>query len=110
MLSGQNFLIRAYVQPAINDRQPFGGAAGQGDLAGSGVQVLARPDTHFVLTQLGFLQIPVHCQPGVAVDVSAVLLDGIPHRLWVRSHQEVGEVDVVRVLVEQLFQTDPLVC
>lgn len=36
-------------------------------------------------------------------------LDGLAHGPWVRSHQEVGEVQVVGVLVEQLAQLRPFV-
>ncbi len=110
MFGGEDFLVRAHMQAAVDHRQSFCGAAGQGDLAGLGIQVLACPDANVMFAAFGFLQVPVHRQARIAVDVRTMLLDGVAHRFGVRSDQEVGKVNVVRVLIEQLFKARPFVC
>ena len=104
---GEDLLVRAYLDSAIDHRQAFGRAAGQGDLARFGVQVAAGPFAHLAFTFPGLLQIPIHGQAGVAVDLRAVAVNRIAHRFGVRGHQEIGKMQVVRVLGEQLAKPCP---
>ncbi|MNL00319.1 hypothetical protein D3C87_1207500 [compost metagenome] len=107
VFADQDFLIRTHMNATVNYCQTFGGAAGEGDLLRLGVEVTTSPDPHVVLAFLGFLQVPVHGAAGVAVDVGAVHVDRVAHRCRVRGHQEIGEMQVVRVLIEQLAQLRP---
>ncbi|MCY1427642.1 hypothetical protein D9M71_434990 [compost metagenome] len=107
VFADQDFLVRAHMNAAIDHRQAFGGAAGQRDLLGFGIEVASGPDPHVVLAFLGFLQVPVHGPARVAVDVGAVHVDRVAHRRGVRGDEEIGEMQVVRVLIEQLAQLRP---
>ncbi|MNF84371.1 hypothetical protein D3C84_667290 [compost metagenome] len=109
VFAGENFLIRAHVDARVNHRQAFGGAAGQGDLRRLGLQVATGPHAHLFFAAFGFAAMPVHGQARVAIEIGAMHLDGFTHGQRVRGHQEVGEVQVVRVLREQLAQLVPFV-
>ncbi|MCY1240821.1 hypothetical protein D9M72_536870 [compost metagenome] len=109
VFAGEDLLARAHVDAGVDHRQAFGGAAGQGDLRRFGFQIAPGPDAHLFFAAFGFAAMPVHGQAGVAIEVGAVHLDGFTHRTRVRGHQEVGEVQVVRVLREQLAQLVPFV-
>ncbi len=109
VLGGENFLVGAHMDAAVDHRQAFGGAAGQGDLARLGLQVASSGLAHLVFALPGFGQVPVHCQARVAIDGRAMALDGVAYGLGVAGDQEVGEVQVVRILVEQLAQSRPFV-
>jgi len=105
----EDFLIGAHLHAAINHRQAFGGAAGEGDLCRFGLQIPTGPKPYVFFALVGHAQVPVHGQPGIQVQRGAVTGDGLAHGFGVGGHQKVGEVDVVRVLVEQLTQLRPLV-
>ncbi|MNS39321.1 hypothetical protein D3C72_715990 [compost metagenome] len=109
VLGGEDFLIRAHLHAAINHRQTFGGATGEGDLAGLGLQVLAGPDPHVVLQLFVAALIPIHRQSRIAVERGAMAFDGFAHGFGVRGDQEVSEVNRLRVLIEQLAQLRPFV-
>ncbi len=97
---GENFLPRGNLQPAIDQPQAFGGAAGQGDLPGRHFEVAGRPFTHggFVLPLR--LAVPVDHAGRVAVEAGTQRLDGFAHGPWVRGDQEVGKVRIGRVQLE----------
>ncbi|MNP57823.1 hypothetical protein D3C76_1526850 [compost metagenome] len=107
MFADQDFLVRAHMNSAVDHRQAFGGAAGERDLFGFGIEVTPGPDPHVVLALFGFLQVPIHGAARVAVDVGAVQVDRVAHWRRVRGDEEVGEMQVVRVLIEQLAQLRP---
>ena len=83
VFGGENFLAGAHVEAAVDHRQPLGGAAGEGDLAGFGLQVTSGPFAHLAFTFPGLLQVPIHGQAGVAVNGGAVALNGFAHWPWV---------------------------
>ena len=109
VFGGEDFLVRAHMDAAVDQRQTLGGAAGEGDLFRGGLEVTSSPRANFLFAFLGFPQVPVHGSAGVAVEVGAVPVDGFAHGPRVRRHQEVGEVQVVRILIEQLTQLRPFV-
>jgi hypothetical protein len=72
VFGGEDFLIGAHVHAAVDHRQTFGGAAGQGDLAGVGLQIATGPDPHFVFALFDHAEVPIHGQAGVVVEGGAV--------------------------------------
>jgi len=80
---GEDLLVGAQLDAAIDHRQALGRAAGKGDLRGCGLQITTGPFAHLAFALPGFFQAPVHRQAGIAVDLQAVALDGVAHRFGV---------------------------
>ena len=106
---GENFLIRAHLHAAVDHRQAFGGAAGQGDLRRFGLQILAGPVAHVFFALLGDAQIPIHRQTRIQIQRRAMALDRFAHRFRMRGDEEIGEVNRLRILIEHLTQLRPFV-
>ena len=101
----QDLLIGTNREPSIQDAQSHGGASGQGDVGRGDLHVFRCRLAYPVISRSEVLH---HVGDRVLDHASHVLFHGLANRLWRRSDEQLGHVDLVAGVVELIAHDLPI--